>query len=119
MEQEHIRSIAHRECRDAVAADRHIVDLEQGRTAVRQVEQALERDCVVEVAAHSQAPLPEKLNNETVKEKLSQLKSDSRNFADLVKASAADSVLSSSLEKLHDEFHTIMEDWYKGSHEHH
>lgn len=67
------------------------------------------------------AVLPEKVNTEDIKTKLAQLKADTRAFADNVKANAPDTVLSASLEKLHEEFHQIMEAWNRGAeeHEHH
>lgn len=63
------------------------------------------------------AALPEKVNNDAVKAQLESLKTNSRAFADKVKANAPDTELSTALEALHEEFHHIMEAWH-GGHEH-
>ena len=76
-------------------------------------------DLALEAENWQAGELPDKVNNDEVKEMLAQLKTDSRAFADQVKANAADSVLSSSLENLHKEFHKITEAWHGGEkHEH-
>lgn len=61
--------------------------------------------------------LPEKMNNETVKRKLNALQKSTFNFQTVV-LQADDKVVGDSLTRLHDLFHSIMEDWY-GKHEHH
>jgi hypothetical protein len=66
------------------------------------------------------APLPEKFkDDEEIKFKLEQLKTDASSFSALAK-SGDDKAIGESLTKLHDLFHTIMESWYGGGggHEH-
>ena len=53
-----------------------------------------------EAAKWAGAPIPEKVNNGTMQARLEELTKDARAFADQVKASAPDSVLSAALEKL-------------------
>jgi hypothetical protein len=65
------------------------------------------------------APLPEKVDNEEVKEKLEQLKTGTASFVETVK-SGDDKKIGDELTKLHDQFHEIQEVLYVGSHgEHH
>ena len=69
----------------------------------------------------SNAPLPEKVNNEEMKSSLSQLKTDAEAFAQL--AQSGDSTkIGESLTSLHDAFHKVQEAWYgagkEGHHEH-
>jgi hypothetical protein len=64
------------------------------------------------------APLPDKVNNEEVKAQLNKLKADSRALSDLIKGSASDEAIGTSLQSLHDNFHHIMEQWNSGEHEH-
>ena len=66
------------------------------------------------------AELPEKVDNEDVRNQLLLLRTGTRELADLVSAQAADSVVSSRLTELHDTFHSIMEAWYhEGEHHKH
>ena len=62
VEQEHVGPASHRQRRDAVAADGDVVDLQERRAAVGEPEHALERDRVVEVAAHFQQAPPERVD---------------------------------------------------------
>ena len=66
------------------------------------------------------APVPEKVNNDNVKAKLQQLRSETAAFAEIVK-SGDDKAIGESLTKLHDLFHEIQEAWYGGEEgeEHH
>ena len=64
------------------------------------------------------APLPEKVNNDEVKAKLGQLKTETAAFAETVK-SADDQKIGESLTSLHDLFHELQETWYGGHHDHH
>lgn len=69
------------------------------------------------------APLPEKVNNDAMKEKLGQLKSEASSMAQAVTA-GDDKTLEEKLTKVHDIFHAIQEDWYGANghehgHEHH
>ena len=57
------------------------------------------------------ATLPSRVDNETVKSKLLQLKSEAAALAESVK-SADDNVIGDQLTKLHDTFHEIQEAWY-------
>ena len=76
-------------------------------------------DLALEAENWQNGELPDKVDNDEVKAMLAQLKTDSRAFADQVKANAPDSVLSASLENLHAEFHKITEAWHGGGkHEH-
>lgn len=71
-----------------------------------------------------QAPLPEKVDNEKVKEMLSQLNAESATLAESVNGGADDAVVGEQLTRLHDTFHRIQEAWYGGNgdghqHDHH
>jgi hypothetical protein len=59
------------------------------------------------------APLPEKVNNEEVKNKLQQLKSETQALLDFVNAND-DHAIGNQLTKVHDLFHEIQESWYVG-----
>ena len=76
-------------------------------------------DLALEAENWEKGELPEKVDNDEVRAQLAQLKTDSRVFADQVKSNAPDSVLSSSLENLHEEFHKIMEAWHGGGKQEH
>jgi hypothetical protein len=65
----------------------------------------------------SNAPIPEKVNNEEMKTKLQGLKSESMVLADVVQT-GNDKAIGDQLVKLHDLFHEIQEAWYGGGHEH-
>ena len=59
------------------------------------------------------APLPEKVNTDETKANLSQLKSESDAFIQIVQS--GDSVkIGESLTALHDQFHKLQEAWYGG-----
>jgi len=75
-------------------------------------------DLALEAENWEKGALPDKVDNDEVKGLLAQLKTDSRAFADQVKSNVPDSVLSSSLENLHEEFHKIMEAWHGGGEKH-
>jgi hypothetical protein len=66
--------------------------------------------------------LPEKVNNEIVKENLLDLKTKASTLAELTKT-GSDEEIGASLKDLHDLFHKIQEAWYAGEgtheHEHH
>jgi hypothetical protein len=64
------------------------------------------------------ASLPEKVNTESVKALLTQLKTDTRSLADQVKNGAPDEAIGTSLKALHDSFHGIMEAWNGAGEEH-
>lgn len=67
------------------------------------------------------APIPEKVNNDEIKTKLQQLKSEADAFATISKSDDTEAI-GQSLTKLHDLFHGLQEDWYGGhgeEHEHH
>jgi hypothetical protein len=64
--------------------------------------------------------VPEKVDNNDVRNQLLLLKTGTRELADLVNAQAPDSVVSSRLTELHDTFHSVMEAWYhEGEHHKH
>lgn len=64
--------------------------------------------------------LPDKVNNDDMKAKIQQLKTDTRALADKIKGGATDEEIGTSLNGLHDSFHAIMEAWNGGgeNHEH-
>lgn len=57
------------------------------------------------------SPLPAKVDNEHVKAKLGQLKSEAATLVESTR-SADDNVVAENLTKLHDTFHEIQEAWY-------
>ena len=59
------------------------------------------------------APLPEKVDNEEMKSKLQQLKSEAQTLAESVK-SADENTIAGHLTRVHDTFHAIQEAWYGG-----
>ena len=59
------------------------------------------------------AELPSRVNNEEVKAKLEQLKSEAATLAESVKSSD-DNVIGDHLTRLHDTYHQIEEAWYGG-----
>ncbi len=64
--------------------------------------------------------LPERVDNEEMRSKLQQLKSEAEGLRDVVQ-SGTDDQIGVELTKLHDTFHSIQELWYGGhhGHEHH
>lgn len=79
--------------------------------------QAAELAALAEKWASS--PVPKKVDNEEMKEKLERLKTESVALAGKV-TEGDDKAIGDQLTKVHDLFHTIQEDWYGGvSHEHH
>lgn len=78
----------------------------------------LAEEMAAEADKWAAASLPAKVNNDNVKQQLEKLKTDTRAFADQVKASAADADLGTALNALHDNFHGIMEAWHGGGEKH-
>ena len=80
----------------------------------------LAEEIASEAETWASSVLPEKVNNDEVKGKLNQLKTDTRALADKIKDGASDEEIGSSLKALHDSFHGIMETWNGGGqmHEH-
>ena len=67
----------------------------------------------------AQAPLPAKFqDDDEVKFKLNQLKTDAATFAAVAKT-GSDKAVGESLTKLHDLFHEIQESWYGHHDQHH
>jgi hypothetical protein len=66
------------------------------------------------------AALPEKVNNDEMKSKLEQLKTETTSFLQIVSTND-EKAIGDELTKIHDLFHSIQEDWYGGGegHEHH
>lgn len=59
------------------------------------------------------SPLPEKVDNDSTKTNLTQLKNDANSFIQI--AQSGDSVkIGESLTALHDQFHKLQESWYGG-----
>jgi hypothetical protein len=65
----------------------------------------------------SGSPLPEKVNNDEMKKKLNDLREGSLSLVEKVSA-GDDAAIGDQLNKVHDLFHTIQEDWYGGGHHH-
>lgn len=63
------------------------------------------------------ADLPEKVDNDEMKNKLEQLKNESAALVQVV-ASEDETVIGDQLTRVHDIFHTIQEDWYGGGESH-
>ncbi len=61
---------------------------------------------------------PEKMNTDEVKSLLEDLKTDSHDLADKIKAGATDQEIGASLTALHDRFHKITEAWHGGGEKH-
>lgn len=59
------------------------------------------------------ATLPEKVDNDQIRSKLQQLKSETEMLAERVRT-ADDNVIAEQLTKVHDTFHEIQEAWYGG-----
>jgi hypothetical protein len=78
----------------------------------------LAEEMAAEAEKWAAAELPEKVNTDAVKENLQKLKTDTRALADLIKSGADDAVIGSSLNALHDSFHSIMEAWHGGAEKH-
>ncbi len=78
----------------------------------------LAEEMATEAGNWASAALPEKVNNDEVKESLQKLKADTRALADMIKTGADDAALGSSLNALHDSFHAIMEAWHGGGEKH-
>lgn len=71
-------------------------------------------EMALEAERWQRSTLPEKVNNDVVKDQLEKLKVGARKLADQIKAGASDAEIGASLTTLHDNFHTIMEGWYGG-----
>ena len=67
----------------------------------------------------SDSKLPEKVDNDEVKDMLVKLKEDTRSLADQIKAGTTDDVIQSQLTTLHDQFHSLQEKWYGGGEDQH
>lgn len=78
----------------------------------------LAEEMATEADKWASAVLPEKMNNDEVKESLQKLKSDTRALADMIKSDADDAAVGSSLNALHDSFHSIMEAWHGAKEDH-
>lgn len=63
------------------------------------------------------SPIPDRVNNDEMTTRLQQLRSEAEVLKDLV-ATADDAAIGQQLEKLHDQFHKIQEDWYGAGHGH-
>jgi hypothetical protein len=59
------------------------------------------------------APLPERVDNDEMKTKLQQLKSQAEALRDIVQ-SGKDEEIGTQLTALHDTFHEVQEMWYQG-----
>jgi hypothetical protein len=78
----------------------------------------LSEELAQQAESWASATLPDKVNNDAVKAQLSQLKADTRALSTMIKGGASDEAIGTSLQALHDSFHTIMELWNEGNHEH-
>lgn len=61
----------------------------------------------------AEAPLPEKMNNEKVKNQLRKLKTDLHELAADARNGAPTEKVGAALHIIHDQFHEIMEAWHK------
>ncbi len=64
------------------------------------------------------ASLPDKVNNDEMKAQLNQLKEDTRVLSTMIQGGASDDEIGATLQTLHGSFHSIMEVWNGGTHEH-
>lgn len=66
------------------------------------------------------APLPEKVDNDEMRTRLQQLRSEAEALEDIV-AAGTDQEIGAQLTRVHDLFHSIQETWYSEgeNHEHH
>lgn len=64
----------------------------------------------------AEAPLPEQVNNETVKSKIDQLNNGVKEFRETVQ-SGSDADIGNQLNELHDLFHELQDAWYHAQHE--
>lgn len=71
----------------------------------------LAEEMALEADKWASSALPEKVNTETVKSRLNQLKTDTQSLADKIKNGAPDDEIGTALKSLHDSFHAIMEAW--------
>jgi hypothetical protein len=78
----------------------------------------LSEELAQQAESWASATLPDKVNNDAVKAQLSQLKADTRALSTMIKGGASDEEIGTSLQALHDSFHSIMESWNGGNHEH-
>lgn len=56
--------------------------------------------------------IPDKVNNDEMKSKLEELKTDIHALAESVRDGASEEQIGTSMHTLHDQFHEIMEDWH-------
>jgi hypothetical protein len=66
----------------------------------------------------SRTALPDKVDNDEMKKKLSDLREGSLSLVEKV-AAGDDAAIGDQLNKVHDLFHAIQEDWYGGGHHSH
>jgi hypothetical protein len=78
----------------------------------------LAEEMATEASKWADASLPEKVNNENVKQQLQKLKTDTRALSDLIKSGGDENSIGASLNSLHDNFHKIMEAWHGGEKKH-
>jgi hypothetical protein len=78
----------------------------------------LAEEMAVEAETWASASLPPKVNNAEMKAQLNKLKADTRALAEMIKGGASDEVIGTSLQALHNSFHSIMEVWNDESWEH-
>lgn len=66
------------------------------------------------------APLPKKVNNDEMKERLQKLKTDLRALTEQISNGVPEDQVGTKLYTIHDQFHEIMEVWHGGGgiHEH-
>jgi hypothetical protein len=73
----------------------------------------LAEEMALEAVRWQEASLPQKVNNDDMKEQLEKLRMESRAFADQVKSNVSDTELGNSLTALHESFHKVMEAWHR------
>lgn len=80
-------------------------------SAILEPVKRLAEEIAQEAEKWASASLPEKVNNDMMKARLNQLKADTRALSEMIKAGSSDEQIGTSLQALHDHFHSIMEAW--------
>ncbi len=78
----------------------------------------LAEELALEADKWASATLPDKVNNDGMKAQLNQLKADTHALSTMIEDGASDDEIGTALQSLHGSFHSIMEAWNGGTHEH-
>ncbi len=71
----------------------------------------LAEEIAQEAEKWASASLPEKVKNDEMKARMNQLKADTRALSEMIKGGASGEEIGTSLQALHDSFHSIMGAW--------